>query len=69
MQYDNLAEKVRVDELSRTTLMASNVALVRATQLAAGQQACFRTEQRLLCANEECEWRRSCRRLVAVWRR
>ncbi len=69
MQYDNLAEKVRVDGLSRTTLIDSNVALVRANQLAAGQQACFRSEQRLLCKDEKCEWRRGCHRLVAVWLR
>jgi hypothetical protein len=66
---NKLAEKVEVDRVSHVTLMKSDVALVRLTQLAEGRQACFRTEQRLLCENEECEWRRSCRRLVAAWRR
>ena len=64
-----LAEKVKNDAVSRVTLMETDVALVRALQLAEGRQACFRTEQRLLCENEECEWRQSCRRLVAAWRR
>lgn len=31
--------------------------------------ACFRSDERLWCADVECAWRERCRRLVAVWKR
>ena len=42
---------------------------MRAEQVAAGGKACFMTQERITCRNNECEWRRECRRLVAVWKR
>lgn len=30
---------------------------------------CFRSQERHLCDETDCEWRHDCRRLVAEWRR
>lgn len=69
MQHNVLAEKTGASEVSRRALIGSEVAVVRAVQLTRGMEPCFRTEQRLLCTEGDCEWRKECRRLVAVWRR
>ncbi|HYE35925.1 hypothetical protein [Methylocaldum sp.] len=42
---------------------------VRAVQLAQRRAPCYRTDDRFQCAAQDCEWRRSCLKLVAVWRR
>ena len=42
---------------------------VRAIQVQQGGDPCFMTSERLLCKNLECDWRRDCRKLVAVWKR
>ena len=42
---------------------------VRAIQMQRGEKPCFMTAERLICKNFECEWRRDCRKLVAVWKR
>jgi len=42
---------------------------VRAIQRAQRRTPCYRTEERFQCADQDCEWRRSCLKLVAAWRR
>lgn len=69
IQNNNLAEEVELNNIPDTALIGSEVAMVRAIQVARNMDPCFRTEQRLLCENEKCEWWKDCRRLVAVWRR
>jgi len=42
---------------------------VRAVQRAQRHTPCYRTDERFQCAVQDCEWRRSCLKLVAAWRR
>lgn len=49
--------------------MTSKTAAVRAQQIANGEEPCFMTQKRLLCARIDCEWRAQCRRLIAAWKR
>lgn len=49
--------------------MTSRTAAVRARQIAGGDEPCFMTQKRLLCARVDCEWRGQCRRLIAAWKR
>ncbi len=64
-----LTARARQEGVPRAAFLGSEVALVRAIQTARGEHACFRSEHRLTCTNERCEWRRECRRLVAEWMR
>jgi phosphohistidine phosphatase SixA len=42
---------------------------VRAVQTARGQIPCYRTDGRFGCSVPDCEWRHSCLKLIAEWRR
>jgi hypothetical protein len=46
----------------------SRIDMIRMTQQFYGEEPCFATEKRHDCA-ESCDWRRECRKLVAVWLR
>lgn len=50
-------------------IMGSRAALIRLSQEQRGEEPCFRTDKRLLCRRDDCEWRSECRRLVAAWKR
>lgn len=73
MQSSPLAEQREVDTApSRAWPPAghrSSTVLIRQQQELRGEEPCFRTERRLLCAHSECRWRSECRRLVAAWKR
>lgn len=69
MQRNNLAEIARTEHVPMSAVMGSDVGLVRAIQTTRGDDPCFMTEKRLLCKVEACEWRKDCRRLMAVWKR
>lgn len=69
MQRQHLADLARIENVPGSTLMGSAVASIRAIQSARGNEPCFMAEKRLLCHFDDCEWRRECRRLVAVWMR
>jgi hypothetical protein len=69
MQSNNLAEKPEVNKVVRIAITGSEVSQVHAVQQMRGLEPCFRTEERLICADESCEWSKDCRRLVAIWRR
>lgn len=47
----------------------TDIAEVRAIQVQQGDKPCFMASERLICKNSECEWRRDCRKLIAVWKR
>ncbi len=42
---------------------------VRSIQVAKGHQPCFQSDQKYLCREFDCEWRRECLKLVAEWMR
>jgi hypothetical protein len=42
---------------------------VRSIQRAQHRVPCYRTDERFQCTVQDCEWRRSCLKLVAAWRR
>jgi hypothetical protein len=42
---------------------------VRAIQRAQHRAPCYRTDERFQCVVQDCEWRQSCCKLVAAWRR
>lgn len=46
----------------------SQTLLIRKTQTLRGDAPCFATDKSVECA-EICQWRRSCRKLKAVWLR
>ncbi|MBF8269523.1 MAG: hypothetical protein HW386_1232 [Gammaproteobacteria bacterium] len=69
MQSTELAYRARAEEVFEAGSPYSNFALIRSMQIKRGSEACFLTDQRLLCQDRQCEWRRECCRLVAVWRR
>lgn len=46
----------------------SRIEMIRMTQQFYGEEPCFATEKRHDCA-ESCDWRRDCRKQVAVWLR
>lgn len=69
MQRNNLAVIALNEQVPKAAMMGSECSLVRAIQKARGERPCFRTEKRLMCETEACEWRSECRRLVAVWKR
>jgi len=45
------------------------ITAVRDIQTRQGGKPCFMTAERLFCKKSDCEWRRDCRKLVAVWKR
>lgn len=47
--------------------LGHKVALVRAIQIAADHQPCYRTEQRTTCKNDGCIWQKDCKKLLAEW--
>jgi len=55
-------------ELKESPQQTSQTQLIRAIQRQRGGQPCFATDRRFDCA-EICEWRRDCRKLMAVWLR
>jgi len=70
VEYTEIAsETLRPDPSPETAFAGSETVMVRAIQAARGEEVCFRTELRLQCTYESCEWRRRCRRLVAEWKR
>lgn len=46
----------------------SKTQVIREIQMAREEDPCFGTDKRHDCA-EMCEWRRECRKLIAVWLR
>lgn len=66
---ENLAKKAIDQGVSRSALMGTDTAMVRALQTARGDESCFRSERRLTCREFSCEWREDCCRLVAIWQR
>lgn len=53
------------NEYSRHSSQAS---AIRAIQRQRGEEPCFSTDKRYNCA-EQCEWRKNCLKLRAVWLR
>ena len=47
---------------------SSQASAIRAIQRQRGEEPCFSTDKRYNCA-EQCEWRKDCLKLRAVWLR
>jgi hypothetical protein len=71
MLYDNppLEEAVQSAPAQAAPRIGSRVMMIRLLQEERGDEPCFRTDKRLTCRREECQWRQECRRLVAAWKR
>jgi len=65
VQLQHMADPLGLKESKQHT---SQTQLIRAIQQQRGEQPCFATDKRDDCA-EICEWRRDCRKLMAVWLR
>lgn len=65
LQMSPMAKPSNHDE---NNLEIQKIRIIRETQIALNTEPCFRSERRHDCA-EMCEWRRDCRKLVAIWRR
>lgn len=60
---------LRLDENTRFNTGITEIATVRSIQIQQGGKPCYMTAERLFCKSTDCEWRRDCRKLVAVWKR
>lgn len=71
MLYDNppLEKRAQPAPVQSGPRVGSRVMIIRLLQEERGEEPCFRTDKRLTCRREECQWRRECRRLVAAWKR
>ena len=69
MQSTELAFRAPEEEVFEAGVVRSNVALIRSMQIERCSEACFLTDKRLFCQDRNCEWRKECCRLIAVWRR
>ena len=67
MQFTERAYQARVEEVAEVGGVHTSIALIRAMQTERGTEACFLTDKRLVCQDRNCEWRKTCCRLVAVW--
>jgi len=61
-----LAKSIGVQNPERMIL---EIELIQAIQDISQHRPCFRSETRMLCDGEGCEWRVECRKLIAVWYR
>ncbi len=43
--------------------------LIHEIQIFCRHRPCFQTETKDFCAEQDCEWRRDCRKLIAIWHR
>ena len=59
-----LAKSIGVQNPERMRL---EIELIKAIQDISQYRPCFRSETRMLCGGEGCEWRVECRKLIAVW--
>ena len=69
MQRDNLAAISEIRGAPGSAVLGNETGLIRTLQVARGGEPCFMSEKRLTCKYIGCEWRRECRRLLAVWKR
>lgn len=69
MQSSELAYEAKEKEFSYTSHPGSRTTQIRSIQTERGDDPCFLTNKRLLCKDGACEWRKECRRLVAIWKR
>lgn len=65
LSQQGMAKQLEFGEHSHPPLKAS---AVRAIQRQRGEEACFSTDKRYSCA-EQCEWRKDCIKLRAIWLR
>jgi hypothetical protein len=69
MTTAELVETARHEGIQETDLLSPTQQVIRAIQRARGKPACFRSDNRMGCADGECAWRRECLKLIAAWRR
>ena len=69
MELEQIKTRGRSVGLSGYVLESSTRILIQAIQKAEGGESCFMSENRFLCQKYDCEWRRDCQKLTAVWRR
>ena len=69
MELETLKARGRNLGLNEFVLRSSRKTLIQAIQEAEGRKTCFRSEDRFLCRNFDCEWRGDCQKLTAAWRR
>ncbi len=43
--------------------------LIREIQIFCRHRPCFQTENKNQCAEQNCEWRKECQKLIAIWHR
>ena len=67
MRFTERAYQARVEEIVEIEGVHTSITLIRTMQTERRTEACFLTDKRLFCQDRECEWRKQCCRLVAVW--
>ncbi|HEX5338889.1 MAG TPA: hypothetical protein VFW53_10680 [Gallionella sp.] len=65
-QMQELARNLGIKEHGSHT---SQTQLIRNIQAMRGDESCYSTDKRYTCKEQECEWRRDCVKLRAVWLR
>lgn len=67
-QLSKTANRMQIIEHSEFWATPLQVRDVRAIQRQRGEEQCFSTDKRYGCV-EQCEWRKACLKLRAVWLR
>jgi hypothetical protein len=65
-EIEQIAESMEIPDWR---YLGTETQLVRAIQKARGHDVCFMTDKRIQCWSAVCDWRSSCFRLIAEWRR
>lgn len=55
--------------IENTDAYVSDVKLIQAIQNATKHRPCFRSKADKLCEEMECQWKKECQKLIAVWYR
>ena len=69
MTFSQMQELARNLGLKEHNTHTSQTQLIRHIQLMRGDDPCYTTDKRYDCTDNNCEWRRDCRKLRAVWLR
>jgi len=65
-ELQQLAKTVGIQNPENIRLEAK---LIREIQLFCRHRPCFQTENKNYCTEQDCQWRKECHKLIAIWHR
>lgn len=69
MNRANLHRLARAIGIESPDQISTKTELIRAIQAASHQRPCFRSDQYMLCQDDDCIWKMECKKLIAEWMR